>query len=253
MRTPQYSKVKNMSYKNPLFLTEKLWNNAFAWEERVLKYRKSPILSIPKLIEGNIDDVKLWTDIVFEEMENGKLRSCTGIENFVQIWENIVVFDNHNHALYFWIDTMRKWIITKWFELIHIDEHSDLWDNENEFNLKQALQDPEYTWNFTNLTCNVGNYIIPAIESGLVGNMIRIENEYQIDAYMDYIPSANSILNLDLDIFATELDHIPEEKKISLIINLLRKVKYVTIATSPYFIEQWKAIQMLQKIIQKPE
>jgi hypothetical protein len=68
--------------------------------------------------------------------------------------------------------------------------------------------------------------------------MIRIENEYQIDAYMDYIPSDNSVLNLDLDIFAPELEHIQEEKKIDIIINLIKKVKYVTIATSPYFIEQ---------------
>jgi hypothetical protein len=68
--------------------------------------------------------------------------------------------------------------------------------------------------------------------------MIRIENEYQIDEYMDYIPSKNSILNLDLDIFAPELDHIPSEKKIKVIKNLLKRVKYVTIATSPFFIEQ---------------
>jgi hypothetical protein len=68
--------------------------------------------------------------------------------------------------------------------------------------------------------------------------MIRIENEYQIDTYMDYIPSENSILNLDLDIFASELDHIPSEKKVKIIKNLLKRVKYVTIATSPFFIEQ---------------
>ncbi len=55
---------------------------------------------------------------------------------------------------------------------------------------------------------------------------------------MDYIPSENSILNLDLDIFASELDHIPSEKKVKIIKNLLKRVKYVTIATSPFFIEQ---------------
>ena len=68
--------------------------------------------------------------------------------------------------------------------------------------------------------------------------MIRIENEYQIDTYMDYTPAENSVLNLDIDIFAPELDHIDEEKKVLLIKNLLKKVKYVTIATSPYFIDQ---------------
>ena len=68
--------------------------------------------------------------------------------------------------------------------------------------------------------------------------MIRIENEYQIDEYMNYIPIENSVLNLDIDIFAPELDHIPENKKLDIIRNLLKNVKYVTIATSPYFIEQ---------------
>lgn len=68
--------------------------------------------------------------------------------------------------------------------------------------------------------------------------MIRIENEFQIDEYMNYIPSENSVLNIDIDIFAPELDHIPEEKKMQIIKNLLKRVKYVTIATSPYFIDQ---------------
>lgn len=81
--------------------------------------------------------------------------------------------------------------------------------------------------------------------------MIRIENEYQIDEYVDYVPSENSVLNLDIDIFAPELDHIPEEKKVNIIKNLLRKVKYVTIATSPYFIDQWKAIEKLREILKQ--
>jgi hypothetical protein len=62
---------------------------------------------------------------------------------------------------------------------------------------------------------------------------------------MDYIPSQNSILNLDLDFFAPEMDFIDEEKKIRLIRNLLPKVKCVTIATSPYFIDQCIALEKL--------
>lgn len=240
-----------MNYLNKNILTENTWNNAFAWERRRLEYAENPKLHVPAVIQGNIEDIKIWTDIVFEEVENKKLRSCYGLENFVKIGENIVVFDNHNHALYFWIEATRKGIIHPGFELIHIDEHSDLWDNKNILNLETAIADPDYAWNFTNLSCNVGNYILPAIECGLVGNMIRIENEYQIDAYMDYIPSQNSVLNLDVDIFAPELDHIPDQKKIQIIQNLLTRVKYVTIATSPFFIEQWKAIQILQQILKK--
>ena len=227
-----------MHYQNKQILTQKLGNNAFAWDARTAKYGQSPTLTIPAFINGMLDDVKIGTEIVFEEIENGTLRSCVGLEKFVQLSEHIVVFDNHNHALSFWIDAIKRGTIGPGCELIHIDEHSDLWNNDNHLDLERAIVDPKYAYEFTNLSCNVGNYILPAIESGLIGNIIRIENEYQIDAYMDYTPSENSILNLDLDIFAPELDHIPAEKKLKIIQNLLKKVKYVTIATSPYFIEQ---------------
>lgn len=79
--------------------------------------------------------------------------------------------------------------------------------------------------------------------------MIRIENEFQIDEYKKYIPSENSVLNLDLDIFSPDLAHIPKEKIISLIKNLLKKVKFVTICTSPYFIDQKIAIERLSEIL----
>ena len=269
------------NYPQKYTLTERLGNNAFAWQEREVVYGHSPTLTIPPLIDGTLDDVTIWDDVVFEEVEDWVLRSCTGLRNFVRLrhcdegsnpvnqkgipnivsgslrtsrWHipvEIVIFDNHNHALYFWCDAVRRWIIESGFELIHIDEHSDLWNNTHTLDLTKSIQDEQYAWDFTNLSCNVGNYIVPALESGLVGSMIRIENEYQIDQYMDYSPSENSVLNLDLDIFAPELDHIPEEKKIQIIKNLLGKVKYVTIATSPYFIEQWVAIEKLHQILRK--
>ena len=161
----------------------------------------------------------------------------------------IIIFDNHNHALYFWIDAVRRGIMKKGFTLIHIDEHSDLWDNPHNLEIDRAIADDTYTWEFANHSCNVGNYIQPALRSGLVGEMIRIENEYQIDHHMDSTIAENSILNLDIDIFAPELDHIPEEKKIRIIKNLMKQVNYVTIATSPYFIEQWIAIEKLKEIL----
>lgn len=93
-------------------------------------------------------------------------------------------------------------------------------------------------WDFTNCKCNVGNYILPAKNIGLVGKMVRIENEFQLDENLNYTPTINSVLNLDLDIFSQDLAHIPREKIKNCIQNLLKKVKYVTICTSPFFIEQ---------------
>lgn len=283
-----------MSYHEKKILTEKIWNNAFAWDERMRKYGTSPRLTIPSLIDGTLDDVQIGEDIVFEEVEDGVLRSCRWLRHFVRIisetpvgwgfggdngtkiedWERtsqhrvvtpetfvtfsheskdmcpeIIIFDNHNHALYFWIEAVRRWILKPGFELIHIDEHSDLWSNKHSLDLERALSDEQYAWDFTNLSCNVGNYIIPARESWLVGSMIRIENEYQIDEHLSYTPSTNSVLNIDIDIFAPELDHIPEAKKIMIIQHLLKQVKFVTIATSPYFIEQWTALEKVSNIL----
>ncbi len=264
-----------MPYKNKHTLTGELGNNAFAWDERTIFYGKSPTLSIPSLTEGDIDDLQIGEDIVFEEIENGIIKSCKGLKHFVKImrhwnaltpgWslssfhsdspfgmkeqKEIVILDNHNHALYFWLDAMRRGIISHGCELIHIDEHSDLWANEHMLDLEKALADEKYAWEFTNYSCNVGNYIQPAISSWLIGKMIRIENEFQIDEYMDYTPPKNSILNIDIDIFSDELGHIDEEKKVKIIQNLLKKCSFATIATSPYFIDQWKALEKLEKIL----
>lgn len=245
-----------LPYSNTYTITEQYWNNAFAWEQRWAIYQKQPTLTIPSLIQGTISDVQIGEDIVFEEVENGSLQSCIGLKNFVQLSTPsqsgippIAIFDNHNHALYFWIEAVRTWIIAPSFELIHIDEHSDLWENTNHLQLEKAIQNPQYAWEFTNKYCNVGNYIKPAIIAWLVWSMVRIENEYQIDEYMNYNTKWCSVLNIDIDIFAPELDHIPEGKKIQIIRNLMQKVQYITIATSPFFIDQKVAMSKIRKIL----
>ena len=65
-----------MHYKNKQILDQPLGNNTFAWERRRLEYSRDPILHIPALIDGTLDDVRIGTDIVFEEIEDGILRSC---------------------------------------------------------------------------------------------------------------------------------------------------------------------------------
>ncbi len=242
----------NKSYNTPYHFIENTWNNGFAWEKRKSFYHKEPSLIIPSRKVGKLEDVAIGRTLVFEEEENGILKPCSWLENFISIEGKIPIeiFDNHNHALYFWIEALRNGRVEKGFELIHIDEHSDLWDNEHSLDIEKALLDQNYAWEFTNFSCNVGNYIEPMRKTGYIEKMIRIENEYQIDIYKNYTPNKNSILNLDLDIFAPELDHIDEIKKISCIKNFLPKVRYITIATSPFFIDQERALEKLRKVFE---
>jgi hypothetical protein len=117
-------------YKTPFLITKPIGNNAFSYEERISKS-----LYIPSIINGDFKDIQEGTEIVFEDRdEKNILRSCTGLENFVRIkWNNItmIVFDNHNHALYFWCEAQKNDLISIKNTLVHIDEHSDLWENKN--------------------------------------------------------------------------------------------------------------------------
>lgn len=240
-------------YTLPYTLYQNVGNNSLSYQQRRWSNGALPQLIIPALIPWSIHDVTIGNEIVFEEFEDGQLKSCIWLKNFISVKEYrvpLTIFDNHNHALYFWIDALRSWKIQSGFELIHIDEHSDLWDNHNTLEYEKALNSKEYAWEFTNFSCNVGNYIVPAINCWIVGKMIRIENEFQIDEHMTLTPSKNSVLNIDLDFFAREMDFIPYAKKIACIKHLLPKVGCITVATSPFFIEQTRAIEALRKIFE---
>ncbi len=157
------------------------------------------------------------------------------------------VFDNHNHALYFWHEARERLIVGPKNTLIHIDEHSDLWDNVNDIQKESTLED---IFHFTNYQCNVGNYIQPALREGIVERVLRIEDTIGMEKYASYQKREDEsiILNLDLDFFARELDYIPFEDKKRTILHFARLSRLITVATSPFFIDQTRAIQMFQRV-----
>ena len=118
-------------YKNSFRLSDRLGNNAFSYEKRT-----DPSLYIPSIIDGSFSDINQGAEIAFEDFdEKNILRSCIGLENFVRLkWKGIpmIVFDNHNHALYFWYEARENGNIGTKNTLVHIDEHSDLWENKND-------------------------------------------------------------------------------------------------------------------------
>jgi hypothetical protein len=56
------------------------------------------------------------------------------------------------------------------------------------------------------------------------------------------------ILNIDLDIFSPEMDFIDDTKKMKLIKKLLHRAPLITIATSPFFIDQEIALRKLYEL-----
>ena len=56
------------------------------------------------------------------------------------------------------------------------------------------------------------------------------------------------VLDIDLDIFSKDMDYIPYDFRINKIKDLIKGAKVITIATSPYFIEQNYAIKVLKEL-----
>ena len=239
-------------YKKSFYIESKSWNNAFSFEKRQNKK-----LFVPSLKEiVNFNEIKLWNNIVFEDFDfDWKLQSCSGLENFYKIkWENkyIYLFDNHNHAYYFWYLARKEGIIWDDCTLLHIDEHADTRDSL-EYLLKPDSFDLEKVFEFTNYKLNVGNYIIPAIKEGLIWKVIQIRNETNLKDYIDlkYNLYWDIILNLDLDFFRPELDYINYKLKEKVILDVAKRAKIITIATSPFFINNNLSIKIFKDIFLK--
>ncbi len=255
-------------YKKPFYITDPVWNNAFSHD-----LRKNKKLYVPELkIIDSLDDIELQDDkekIAFEDFWfDDKLSINYGLKNFYEfpplslplageknkkIKAPIYLFDNHNHAFYFWYLARKNGIIWDNNTLIHIDEHADMRDN-NKCISDDDSKDLEKVFNFTNEVLNVGDYIIPAQKEWLIWEVIQIRNETNLSDYIcrrcePYVyPTTNIILNLDLDFFQPDLDYIDFKQKKEVILDAAKKADVITVATSPFFIDQNLALKVFREL-----
>lgn len=169
-----------------------------------------------------IDEVKLWSHIVFEEIdEKGKLHQCTWLDYIVKIEPNIVIVDNHDRVLEFW---------PKWFPVLHIDQHTDM---------RPIGQDG----------INVGNFVRHALDTHLITWSTQINTEYSL-LHLDLkdFTTLDFILDVDLDFWHPDMGIEHYEKTIQIIKKLIKKAKAVTIATSPYFLDQNLAVKIIRHL-----
>jgi hypothetical protein len=116
--------------------------------------------------------------------------------------------------------------------------------------MKPDSQDLDKVFHYTNYVYNVGNYIIPAEREGLIKNTIQVRNTHNLEEYMNLRSSLGSdiILNLDLDFFQPDLDFIDYDLKKKVVLDASEKAKVITVATSPFFINQSLAIKVFKDI-----
>ncbi len=265
------------------WLTEPCGNNAFSFKER--SCRK---IFVPPLIQGTVKDVALGEEIAFCEIVDGKEVAAKGLRSFVHIerpGQDIFIFDNHNHAFFFWSWAVLAGKVPPGLALVHVDQHKDMREPGNQIPLEAGGWKPKdgpaaklldaRSWrsvdgptalgpdsssfqplafsdhmlrsifNYTNFELNVGNFIPPALRLGLVSQVIHVDSAA---SFKGPFPE-QLILDIDLDIFAPLMSYIPDALKVARLIELIPRSPIVTIASSPFFIDQSRAISALRDIV----
>lgn len=230
------------------YINEPVGNNVFSFEKRQNKR-----IYVPELIRGDLRDVDIGEEIVFSEIIDGREKNSCGLNRFVY-WshdgKDIFIFDNHHHSFSFWVFGLLTGKILEGLSLVHIDQHKDT-RQPDEYLEKGFWKGKTIaeSCSYANRVLNVGNFIDPALKSGMFCDLIMVDHEKAFDKNV----SGSFVADIDLDIFSSEMSYIPFEKKVSFIREVIDESSFVTIATSPHFIEQSDAIKILKDIFNFPE
>ncbi len=238
-----------MMYETGFYISEETSNNAFSY-----KKRHNRGIYVAPLIEDFFEGVMTGNETVFEDFdEDGELMSCKGLQNFVKLKgtgnKSVYVFDNHNHAFYFWHLEKSLGRVKDGALLIHIDQHKDS-RQPVRYLAPPESHDMKKVFRYTNTILNVGNFIPAAQKTGLISKVVNVNSEESIKSF-DYslLKDPNKIIDLDMDFFAPELDYIDVETKFAFAARCVSEAKIVTAATSPFFIDQDRAIRYLAKTL----
>ncbi|MDR3168856.1 MAG: UPF0489 family protein [Candidatus Peribacteria bacterium] len=202
--------------------------------------RVAPLVEVKDFVEL---EKKLAVEeryVAFAEQEGG----FHGLQYFLKYGKCYVV-DNHNHALFFWYQEYLR--TRKRCKVVHIDQHSDMW--ENQFSLPVGVLEVDCSsevFAFVQRCTNVGNFVQPALKSGLITEVQLVVTEYGLQHLQ--VSVEPYLLDIDVDFFAPEMG-IEVEKYVPVLKALMEKAEGITIATSPYFLEQRRAIEMVKKIL----
>ena len=245
-----------INYSQENFQREPFGNNAFDFEQRG-SIHPEPYLRIAPLREfldyqSALEQIKLSQSPAFEIFDEEKLKSHYGLQDFL-VFPNpynqtpIFVFDNHNHAFFFWHWHAFQNQLPTPFSLIHIDQHKDS-------RIPAVILDPndakdeQKLYQYTNEMLNVGNFIPPAIKTGLISEVINVDSSESLQKLLANPLPEHYILDLDLDFFAPDLDYLNNQLKNTAIKKALSKASITTIATSPYFIDHSLALNHLHSL-----
>lgn len=242
------------------WLEGEVGNNAFAYQARLAEGLGSPRLWVPPRRKGGALDARIGNQIVFAEThETGQCEKYVGLESFVDfVYVSStgrevpgVLFDNHNHAFYFWHEAKEKGILTATSHVVHIDAHTDLrtppllLSQEDSTLLEKVFQ-------YTNDVLNVGNFLVPAMETGCIApdvTMITTEYELLRKTPETLAWDGTLIVDIDLDFWEKSLVDTTLDVSLPLVRAWMEQANFLTLCTSPFFIDQERALLVANQLL----
>ena len=231
------------TFYNGFCIDKPVGNNAFSYEQRENKK-----IYVPSIVEGGLEALAEGEQTSFSEILDGvELNKC-GLRNFIYYQKqnkNIFIFDNHNHAFFFWMYGLKEKMFDVGTKLVHVDQHKDMRKPEHSFKCDFSDIDLASAFEYTNFVLHVGNFIEPALELGIFSGVEMIDSE---DAFKKTFKSP-FVLDIDIDIFSDDMSYIDEGMKASRIKGLISEAQFITVSSSPYFIDQNKAISKIKEML----
>lgn len=263
-------------YKEEIFVSIPLGPNATDFEKRK-KWGSDCMLRVAPMITWKLHDVRLsdrgyayemlddraadgikrerWLEKLVEITERGVIATKESIQEKPQ--KSVFIIDNHHHAFYCRYKAYYDGILARWATLIHIDQHSDLSPlskgGRGDLILKESSLDDIAS--YTNTILDIGSFILPALDAGIISEQIQVRSEYSLihleETKLPNHQNAN-LLDIDLDFRAPEMSIEQYEQTIKKVRELiaLSNTKCITIATSPAFIDQTRALEVLRDIVE---
>lgn len=152
------------------------------------------------------------------------------------------LFDNHNEIIYPFVELCEA--TKKPLTIVHIDAHRDDAEFEGEKVKEISLSSASEYINKT----RISDFFDALSETQIIEEIIRITDS---DSFLSYTnPNKPYIISLDIDIFGDEGAFIDLETKVKVIAEACSEAQAVCIATSPGFINQEFAHEII-KIISK--
>ena len=184
-------------------------------------------LPVPAICQGGSDNITYGENIAFIDSSAGIAER--GLKHFIighttHTGTPIFICDNHNYVLEAW-----QLLQAQQPTLIHIDQHRD---DASAIQLETLYH------------TRICDYIDFAVKNGWIAEQIISIIEQHDLSQLTSIPAHNKICNIDLDIFAPECTVLSTEGKIDAIMRGTDKCSLITLATSPGFIAQSRAIEI---------